>query len=126
MLHLEETDQFDYIPPEKYVAEKLQSRSDPASQSRWYDFFPIRQALILRRTANARSAMVRVLALPACLLFFVVIVFAGMQVTSFVDMANRIDMLEDTLTKSQVAIQSGIQALSDKLGAGTAPQAAQN
>ena len=59
MLHLEETDEFDFLPAEKYVAEKLHARGDPSS--RWFDFFPIRQALVLRRTANARSAMVRAL-----------------------------------------------------------------
>ncbi len=49
------------------------------------------------------------------------------QVTSFVDMANRIDMLEETLTASQTGIQKSIESLSSRLGpSAAAPQAAQN
>ncbi len=58
MIHLEATDEFDYTPVEKYVADRLRNRSEPDSSVRWYDFFPIRQAMVLRRSLSARSAIV--------------------------------------------------------------------
>jgi hypothetical protein len=53
MLHLEETEEFDYNPAEKCVADKLKTKGD-----RFYDFFPIRQALVLRTNPNSKAVMV--------------------------------------------------------------------
>jgi DNA anti-recombination protein RmuC len=71
MIHLEETDEFDYTPAEKYVAAKLNSRS--IATEKWFDWFPQRQAMVLRKSATARSAMV----------------------TSFMDVAQRMESLEE-------------------------------
>ncbi len=86
-LHLEDTDEFEYTPAEKYVADKLNSKGDPSS--RWYDFFPIRQAMVLRQTARGRSAMVNV----------------------FMDVAMRMDSLEDVVTEGQRRLEDEVRRL---------------
>ena len=87
MLHLEQTDSFDYSPQEAYVAEKLNSRGDPTS--RWHSFFPVRMAMVLRKNARARTAMI----------------------SSFSDLAQRVDDLQDALTKSQNDLATAVRGL---------------
>jgi hypothetical protein len=48
------------------------------------------------------------------------------QVTSFVDLANRIDELETTLVNSQKTLQESVQALSSKLQGGQGQTAQKN
>jgi len=57
-IHLEETDNFEWTSAEKYVADRLLERTNPDSTIPWYDFFPQRMAMVLRRNVSTRSAMV--------------------------------------------------------------------
>jgi len=85
-IYLQDTDEFDYTPAEKFVSDRLRDRDDhgilpnmqltlsqgdeeeggatepgqPSSgaqdpESRWWDFFPLRQAMVLQGSARARS-----------------------------------------------------------------------
>ncbi len=94
MIHLEETDEFDYTPAEKYVATKLNSRS--IATEKWFDWFPQRQAMVLRKSATARSAMV----------------------TSFMDVAQRMESLEENQQLIAAELRTELRRLASVIEGG--------
>lgn len=85
-LYLDSKDEFELTPQEKFVKDKLNSRKEDRS---WHEFFPIREALCLRRTERMRNVLV----------------------TSFTDMASRVDVLEECLMARMDSHAAELQAM---------------
>ena len=60
-----------------------------SSAARWFDFFPMRTALSLRRSVNARTAMV----------------------SSFVDLAARVDGMETSLKTRLAELMEKLESM---------------
>lgn len=131
-LYLELTDEFEYTTAEKYVADKLASRAD---DQRWFDFFPVRQAMCLKKSAKMRNQLVRSVYIRSrsCLCYAVrvcivhrhclcvctrVTPFVHCQVSSFTDMASRIDQLEDNMTAAQTELKKDVAGVKETMATG--------
>jgi hypothetical protein len=87
LLHLEITDEFDYTPAEKYVADKLASTDGDTA----FDWFPMRQAMTLHRKGNKSD-----------------------MISSFGDISSKLDALEDALKGKFDTTHASVHALEDK------------
>ncbi len=84
LLHLEVTDEFDYTPAEKYVADKLAN----ADVEVGFDWFPMRQAMTLQRKGN-KNAML----------------------STFGDISTKLDTLEAAITERDKKLDGRMQLI---------------